>query len=378
VSSEMFLERCVIASTRKNFVLPCTASDYPIASVPSRLAKLIPADFRSAWSRGLDDVLAKLTASGISPSLSADRGRQIALGDYLPSRVTTGKPEPVFANIFALRLPKSMLLYDLQRPLSETETLELRKRWAFAEMNASCLVAFTPPPKGALPAVESQFIPEFGWADFKVRDGKKTEDLAKDLTRRSLNVVCAQKGLKYCENRRLCYFPEHESGAWNQSITHVDGRTTTVQLNGTRTKGYGDHASPFTYQLAPLFRPQKEEDGTWTVAVRIYIRTTAIDGTIYEGKEIGRRRKVVSKSWWNKEWLARLLGVVQALETAPGRIQVGEGARALVLETKPLSWQCPVGLDVLALSGISDIGEEMAANRAREDDDDDSAEDAAA
>jgi hypothetical protein len=369
VSAEMFLERCVIASTRENFVLPCTASEYPVATAPSRLAKLIHADFRSAWSRGLKDVLAKLAASGIQPSLGADRGRQIALGDYLPSRVTTGKPEPVFANIFALKLPKAMLLFDLQRPLSETETLELRRRWAFVEMNPSCLVAFTPPPNGALPVVEGQFIAEFGWADFKVRGGKKTEDLAKDLTRRSFDVVCAQKGLKYCENRGLFYFPEHESGAWTQAIKHVDGRATTVNLNGARTKGYGEHASPFLYQLVPLFRPQTEEDGTWTVAVRIYIRTTALDGTIYEGKEIGRRRKVVSKSWWNKEWLARLLGVVQALETAPGRIQVGEGVRALVLETKPLSWECPVGLDVLALSGVSDIGEEMAANRLREDDD---------
>lgn len=378
VSADMFMERCVIASNRENFVLPCAASKYQTATVPSRLATLMPADFRKAWSQGLCDVLSKLIAIGIRPSLSADRGRQIALGDYLPSRVTTATPEPVFSNIFALQLPKAMLLFDLQRPLSESEAVELRKRWAFVEMNPSCLVAFAPPPKGALPIVERQFIPEFGWSGFRVRDGKKTEDLAKDLTRRSLDAVCAQKGLIYCENRQLFYFPEHESGAWKQAIEHVDGRATTVNLNGARTKGYGEHASPFLYQLAPIFRPQAEDDGTWTVAVRIYIRTTALDGTVYEGKEIGRRRKVVSKSWWNKEWLARLLGVVQALETSPGRIQVGEGVRALVLLTKPLSWQCPVGLDVLALSGMSDIGEEMAANRLREDDDDDLAEDTAA
>lgn len=372
VSAEMFVERCVIASRNDNFVLPCKASDYQSATTPSRLTKLVPADFRRAWSRGLEDVLAKLAASGIKPSLDADRGRQIALGDYLPSRVTAAKPEPVFANIFALELPKAMLLFDLQRPLSEIETLELRKRWAFVEMNPSCFVAFMPPPEGALLATEGQFIPEFSWADFTVKDGKKTDDLAKELTRRSLDVVCTKKELKYCDNRRLFYFPEHESGAWTQSIKHVDGRTTTVNLNGARTKGYGEHASPFLYQLAPLFRPQTEDDGRWTVVVRIYIRTTALDGATYEGKEIGRRRKVVSRSWWNKEWLARLLGVVQALETVPGRIQVGEGVRALVLQTKPMSWQCPVGLDVLALSGLSDIGEEIATNRQREDDDDDS------
>jgi hypothetical protein len=40
----------------------------------------------------------------------------------------------------------------------------------------------------------------------------------------------------------------------------------------------------------------------------------------------------------------------------------------LTMITKPLSWECPVGLDVLALAGISDIGVEMATYRNRDDD----------
>lgn len=41
------------------------------------------------------------------------------------------------------------------------------------------------------------------------------------------------------------------------------------------------------------------------------------------------------------------------------------------MQTQPLTWACPVGLDVLALSGTSDIGQEMAQYRERVDDDDD-------
>ena len=91
---------------------------------------------------------------------------------------------------------------------------------------------------------------------------------------------------------------------------------------------------------------------------------------MFERKEIGRRRKIVSKTWWNKEWLARLLGVVQALQTSESHIEIGEGARAVVMQTNPLSWECPVGLDVMALSGMSDIGQEIAEYRARDDDED--------
>jgi hypothetical protein len=368
----MFLERCTIAAAKEDFVLPCsTLADYAGTRAPSRLTKLEPAYFSTSWKAGLEEVFARLTALGIRPSLEIDRGRQIALSDYLPIRVTAAKPEPVFANIFSLQLPKKMLVIDLRRPLTEAEILNLRELWAFVEVNQYCLVAFTHPPEKVVPAERVHRTPELLWEEVPQKDGKKTYDLAKELARRSLEVVCAYKGLKYCADRQVFYFPEHESGAWNQSIEHVDGRATTVQLTGMRTKGWGDRASPFLYQLAPRFAAQRESDGSWNVLLRIYIRVTTPEGVLFEGKEIGRRRKIVSKSWWNKEWLARLLGVSQALETSGRRIEIGEGDRAVVMGTKPLSWECPVGLDVLALSGLSDIGEEIAITRTRDDDDDD-------
>lgn len=367
-SDDLLLERCTIAATKKDFVLPCASVPRTAERLPSKLSDLTTADFKDSWQIGLDQVIARLNTLGIEPSLGTDRGRQIAIRDYVPTRVTVAKPEPVFANLFSLRLPETMLVFDLQRVLTSQEMLELRNRWAFIELNAYRLVGFTPPPQKAISAAKGDRIPEFLWAAIPEKDGKKTFDLAKELVRRSLDIVCAQKGLKFCNDRRVFYFPKPESGEWNQPIRHVDGRSTTVQLTGERTKGWGDRASPFLYQLAPRFRPQYDVDGTWNVVVNPYIRVTSPEGAMFEGKEIGRRRKVVSKSWWNKEWLARLLGVVQALETSEGRIEIGEGTRAVVMHTSPLKWECPVALDVMALSGMPDLGEEIAQYRARDDD----------
>jgi hypothetical protein len=369
-SDTRFLERCTLAAAREGFVLPCsTTVDYGQASGPSRLKKLEPAYFNASWKTGLEEVLARLASLGIQPALEVERGRQIALRDYLPTRVTTAKPEPVFANVFPLQLPKKMLVIDLSRPLTEAEVEDLKGRWAFAEVTKYCLVAFATPPV-TVPVIPVKRMPELLWEEVPQKDGKKTLDLAKELARRSLEVVCAQKGLKYCVDRRVFYFPTHESGDWNQSIQHVDGRVTKVQLTGMRTKGWGERSSPFLYQLAPLFSPQRDLNGVWNMVVRIYIRVTTSEGEPFETKEIGRRRKIVTKSWWNKEWLARLLGVVQALETSTGRIELAEGSQVVIMLTTPLSWQCPVGLDVMALSGLSDIGEEIATYRSRQDDED--------
>ncbi|MBS0377197.1 MAG: restriction endonuclease [Proteobacteria bacterium] len=369
VEDTTFLERCTIAATRDNFVLPCSLGISPERRMPSRMIELIPAAFMGSWQVGLDQVLARLYGLGIKPMPDSDRNRQIALRDFLPTRVTTVKPEPIVANLFALQLPKLMLMFELGRPLSIAEALELRKSWAFVELSPGRLVSFSPPPKPGRSEISLTRIAEFPWADNPERDGKRTIDLAKELTTRSLDVVCARKGLQFCEDRQVFYFPQRESGDWDQMFQHVDGRPTSVQLTGERTKGWGDTASKFRYQLAPTFRPQKEWDGSWNVVVRLYIRVTTLEGVLFEGKEIGRRRKVVSRSWWNKEWLARLLGAVQALQTELGHIVVGEGAQRVVIETKPLTWECPVGLDALALSGMSDIGEEIAQVRVREEDD---------
>ena len=368
LSDEVFMERCAIASGKASLVSPCKVVTGQDARLPTRMRGVAAANFATSWNEGLAQILERLASLGIRPSMDKEQGRQIALADYLPTRVTTAKPEPVYANLFKLALPATMLLFDLRKSLTEEEATELRSTWAFIELTATRLVAFIPPPTG-LPVLKGvSQSGEFSWPDTPQRDGKSSENLAKELARRSLEAVCAQKGLKYCTNRRVFYFPERETGEWKQTFTHVDGRQTHVQLTGERRKTRFDNVQVTLYQLAPRFRAMHEVDGSWSVVVNIYVRVTDVDGKPFELMEITRRRKAVTKSWWNNQFLARLLGIVQALETSPGRIEIGEGKRAVVMETAPMCWQCPVGLDVLAMSGLADLGEELAEYRTRDDD----------
>lgn len=371
LADALLLERCALAASKESFVLPCNCTSGMDSRLPSRMKSVAAANFAGSWNDGLAQVLARLATLGIRPDLEGDLGRQIALRDYLPSRVTIAKPEPVYANMFALQLPAAMLIHDLTRPLTEAETAELRGRWAFVKLSSVRLVSFSPHPPGFLPLRDHRQHTEFSWADSSHREGKPSEDLAKELVRRSLELVCMQKGLKYCDDREVFYFPKREDGEWNQPFHHVDGRPTRVQLTGERNKTRGDNVQTTLYQLAPRFRPQREADRTWNVVLNIYVRVTDANGKPYEFKEITRRRKAVTKGWWNNHFLARLLGMIQALETRAGHIDVGEGKRAVVVDTAPLSWQCPIGLDVEALSRQADLGEELAEYRTRDDEEPD-------
>lgn len=369
LADALFIERCALAAAKESFVLPCSCTSGLDPRLPSRMKSVAAADFAGSWNDALAQALARLTTLGIRPDLQGDLGKQIALRDYLPSRVTVAKPEPVYANMFSLHLPSAMLITDLTRTLTEAETTELRGRWAFVELSPGRLVSFSPHPPGSLPLRDHRQHQEFSWSDASHRDGKLTEDLAKELARRSLDVVCIQKGLQYCTDRRVFFFPERQDGEWIQAFRHVDDRPTRVQLTGERNKTRGDTVQTTLYQLAPRFRPQREADSSWNVVLNIYVRVTDTDGKPFEGKEITRRRKAVTKNWWNNHFLARLLGIIQALETRVGHIEVGEGKRAVVVDTAPLCWQCPVGLDVEALSRQADLGEELAEYRTRDDDD---------
>jgi hypothetical protein len=140
-------------------------------------------------------------------------------------------------------------------------------------------------------------------------------------------------------------------------------------MNGYRQYGWGDRASTFHYQLGPRFRVGRDEQAAWWITVRLYVRVTDSAGVPFELKDIARRRKAVTKGWWNKEWLARLLGLIQALRTSGTDIQVGIGHRAVTVSTRPLEWLCPVSIDVGALERVRDFDEEMAELRNRLDQD---------
>jgi len=161
------------------------------------------------------------------------------------------------------------------------------------------------------------------------------------------------------------------------NFTHVDGRKTRIGVTGEKKYGRGERAAPFLYQLCPTFSVGQDETGAWWVTMRIYVRITDTAGIPHKKKAISRRRKKVTKGWWNKEWFARTLAVMQALASGGADIVVGSGCTRLAVSTRPLGWDCPVAIDYQAVEGIGDFQEEMASLRYVDDEADEDDEEVA-
>ena len=369
VSDADFVARCSLASGIDNLVIPCEVSMTPCSSLPNKLAQLNRVDFGKSWSFGLKSLLECLSASGVSPDLDDNHGRSIALRSYVPETVILPKPEFLYTNTFALTLPAALQVCKLKRPLSSQEKQSFRQEWAFVEASATELLAFEKPP-ATLPLTKSRRLPQYAWRSYDYRHGKRTVNVIKELTRRSLDVVCCRTGLRWCDDRRVYYFERQNKSVRFVPLVHVDGRKTRVGVTGEQTYGSGDHAKPFRYQLCPKFRVGYDEAGDWWVTLRIYVRITDQANVPYQKKGISRRRKKVGGSWWNKEWFARTLAIMQFLGEGGSDIVIGSGAQVLSIRTRPLQWECPVSIDYLAVERIGDFQEEMAQLRYVEPEDD--------
>lgn len=360
VSNADFLSRCSLAVGIDELVLPCQVSSIDKRKMPSKVKQLSAGDFSKGWASGLENVLNTLQSQAVQPIHSTEQGRAIALRSFVPLPVIKESPERVFSNTFPVTVPQAILVCELERPISDDEKMELRRDWAFVEADSHKLLSFETPPN-SVPLVESVRLASYDWSHFEFKFNKRSTNIVKELIHRSLDLSCLMAGMQWCTDRREYYFPQIEGKARKLNFTHVDGRETHVSASGQISYGTGDRAKPFLYQLCPAFRASFDESMKWWVTLRIYIRVTDLSGVPIQGKGIIRRRKKVTKSWWNNKWLARILGMMQALaDPGTDEINVGSGDGRLTVSTKPLSWECPMSIDYRAVDSLGDFQEEMA------------------
>lgn len=370
--------RCGVACNVEGLTIPCWSEEVDHNLLSSSLKDLTPVRFDQSWRTGIRNTLDALAAQGVRPSFDDEQARAIALRSYVPEPVIRPLPERVFGNVFRCNVPDGVQVVALNRELTDGEVQELRRTWAFIQVDPTKLLAFDDPPT-SVPAVRARRRPEYAWDSFDAIEGIPTTNVIKQLIVRSLDTACCAADLHWCGDRCLYYFPHGGKVQRNVSYRHIDGRNTWVGVTGERTYGRGERSSPFRYQLSPSFRAGQDESGHWWVTARIYVRVTDRAGVPFAHKDVGRRRKAVTKNWWNKEWFARLLAVMQALSHGTEEIRVGALPRCVSVSTSPLEWACPMSIDVEAVDRVGDFQEEMAALRYadEEGEDDEQADDGA-
>lgn len=362
IEDSALMSRCAVAASQESRAIPCWMNDLSDPVLDPVLDKLEPARFFLSWSCGLFALEAQLANGGVEKALSDESLAQaIALQAYQPEPLLIDQPEPLYANVFPVSVPDYIWAFQLENPDVKLDDA-YDTSWPHYR-RGDYIFAFWP-PKPRLSKLKSRPY-RFSWRNHPKRHHAHSLTVVKVLVKRAMFVACRRKGFDWCDDRHTFYLDEPLKT--RHGFQQVDGSFSSVTFSGHRTIGSGESKSVCHFQLGPVFRVAIDENNKVSLLLRFYVRLTNPDGSLIDKAKIPSRRKRVTKNWWNRQWLQRTVAMMQyiCLDGADidGRYVIGEGRCAVKVRVKPLSWDCPVGIDMDAMRRIGDFGAEIAEAR---------------
>jgi hypothetical protein len=354
---------------RRDLLIPIVAAPFDERALDARTRQLEPIRFDESWQTGLNTLLKSLEAAHCP---RAEGGVQIALRAFIPEDVISTKPERLLSDRFPiLKVPEVIHRFTCEQSLDQDASLRLGLSWPFRQVDPTTVLSFHQPPENLRETFRMKAAGGASWPYVLDIDGISTQNLVPELIRKALIVACTSKGLAFCKDRRLLYFPTGTVPGDRLYFRKPDGSKSHVNTVGKRTFWRPGASSEYCYSLAPVFWVERTPSGALTVVTRIRVRLTDVHGVLLGRRTAVSRRKHLGQDWWNDDWLHRVLAIMQFLGNSVD-IMIGElPSNTIIISTRPYEWTVPVGIDETALSNASSSRQEALAHALETEEDDD-------
>lgn len=287
-----------------DFLIPLNVDGVRPIDLPWTLSDINYIPFQD-WASGLRRLLAKLESIE-APRPLRDSGPTVAAEAYLPPDVLSESEEPVLTNCIAVeQIPKTLFRFESNRPLDSADIWTIRDLWAFRKIDDRLVVAFGSPPKN-LPA-HLRFRPAGGflWASNRLAHGIDARNLLSELIRKAADVYLLNHGLCWSDRRDLLYAPIDLLPGDRIPFVGYNGRRTHVMAGGEQRAG----AEYFQYRLGVSLYVRQNLLDEFMMILRPRLHITDCDGKEIDYRLALRRRKRVTKSWFNHQWVNRVLAL---------------------------------------------------------------------
>ncbi len=314
----------------------------------TKTIKFIP--FQYNWAEGLKQLLKKLESINCPQSLP--NGKRIAAETFLGNDVQLAEKETLFSNCLRIeQIPEIIHRFTAEDEIPDDTLDNLKSEWSYREVDSNTFLSFHEPPASAIK--EYSIIGAGGamWSKYKEIDGIWSSNLVSELIRKALIVKCYQKGLQYCPEAGLLYFPPGLVKNDRFYFTRPDGKKSNTATSGERTHPSG---GKYLYSLAPDFFVRQDLFDNFTVLIRIRVRLSSTSGKAFTVKQtIDSRRKYLCKNWWNRQWFNRTLAVSLFLADED-KIIIGEPQEAqIIVDANPLHLNVPISINEATLDELS-------------------------
>ena len=350
----------------EDFVIPLNTEGLRPEEITWNLQPINYIPFYPSWAEGLAALLKKLHSVGAPRVL--DDGRRVAVASIVGTSAVSEEPEELMSNCFeVLQTPRYIRKYEAERNLSRGERGALRREWACRDVSDRRVLAFEDPPSAVDARNRFQYMGSVLWRDTAEVYGIDTRDLVVNLIHRCLDCLLRGVGMEYSiaveperegdrrsrssrRNRRNSgkrpgqwYLPRGLLNNDRVSFTFPDGSKRRFSGVGERTYPTKDGGEGYRYHLSPSFSVLKDTIDPFVLLLRNRVYLTDTHGTPLKKQKILSRRKHLCKTWFNKEWAARTLGIAQLLADEDSSIRFGpEGEQQLVVSAMPIIPTAPL------------------------------------
>lgn len=326
-----------------DFLIPLNIDGVEPSQLDRLTATLTFISFETNWAQGLRQLLQKLEASGCPKPLLT--GRAIAAAAFLENDVLSEETELVFSNCLPIQvLPEVIHCFETDRDLYRSTQQQLRLEWAFRSVTPRMFLSFQYPDGPISRRFRFTPIMHVEWASERRLHGIFVKDLVIELLRKSLVVKCNQKGLEFCVDTGMQYFPTGLVPNDRLQFTRPDGTRTFVQVTGQRKYWRPQGEQYYRYYLSPAFSVLRHPFEEYVALLRMRVRITDMDGRLLTKRSGNARRKHLCKDWWNMHWFNRTLAICQFLAD-DGRIVIGNSNAELIsIDSSPKAMVAPFSI----------------------------------
>ncbi len=354
----------------KDFVIPLRLDDFPIQKLDSQTKALTFISFETNWAKGLSKLLTRLKKNNCPKPISY--GRTLSVESFLGKDVVLDEAETLHSNCFAIKvIPKIIYRFESRTSFFEQELLsDISLKWPFRkERSSNRFLSFFHPSEETKSKLGIVFSEGKAWETNMKVYGVNSENLIAELIKKSLQAKCHEKGLKYCEESKLFYFPSDLLTKNKLSYVKLDGSKASP-ITVCNHRKYKLSSERYWYHLAPVFSVNLEHLHLYSPSVILTVRVQLSDmeGQPLQKSKISSRRKDLCKGWWNPEWSKRILAIAQFLANGDHIILGDEPEQQIIIQANPISFYSTVSINEDAIGNYKIAQEELLSLRDSDDD----------
>jgi TIR domain-containing protein len=337
-----------------DFLIPLNLDGLSPAELDWMTSDLTFIPFYQSWAEGLKRLLKKLNQIHAPRRLAG--GKQTVAEWIGTEEMVVRKNEQLWSNaVPILEVPEEVRQYYV----GESTPLDSSLNWPFFQRKGdeAHVWAFGPPPSGLPPnSFERKSV---NWSNHDTVDEIRTIDLISTLLRQTLVIHCLKKGLLRSIDGEDVYFPEGLLSNDRLYFTRYDGKQVYVKVVGERSFRIAeDMIERSKYHLAPSFKPLLSRFGLPSYQFNLRILWTDLLGDEYARGKSNRRRRRLTSSWWNYQWLSRIMAVISWITDGQPECTLFNSEHGnVVMAGLPITTTSQVGIDEDAIPNTSEDDE---------------------